>query len=500
MQCYWPIAEPLIGIAKVDKTKLNQWQRLSWRNIRANWNDNQTAQFRFDFEGMASNTMAYIDDAMLIDLTAAFGAGNEPTQSWCDTNIEYFAGNTTIQYEAPTVYDLTSTIPKIIKTGDILNCPYSGSAKSITLPKGKYRLECWGAQGGYYPSATYTNAHNNKGGYSIGTLTLLQRQNLHLYVGGAGTNITASLTAKSGGWNGGATGGAGTDANRGYGGAGGGGASDIRIRTDSLYARVIVAGGGGGKGPGSTISSSNNTSTIPTSGSINEYGGGPFGGTGHPIYSNSANATGNFGSGNSGGGGYNNRGGSGGAGTYAQSSNRDNTYYPPGGGGGGGGWYGGGGGAGGGYNYGSGSAGKSGDAGIFGSGGTGGAGVSGYGYHAGVGGGGGGGSGYVYTSSTASDYPSGCLLNSSYYLDDASTTAGNTSFTSPRGTSEAGHTGNGYIRITVIEASSGNTLVKTTSDAWKKQKQMFIKTTATTWKPIKSIWVKTTTNTWNQTL
>ena len=25
MQCYWPIAEPLVGIAKVDKTKLNQW-------------------------------------------------------------------------------------------------------------------------------------------------------------------------------------------------------------------------------------------------------------------------------------------------------------------------------------------------------------------------------------------------------------------------------------------------------------------------------------------
>ena len=54
-------------------------------------------------------------------------------------------------------------------------------------------------------------------------------------MGGAGTNITASLTAKSGGWNGGAAGGAGTSDSYGYGGAGGGGASDIRIRTDSLY-------------------------------------------------------------------------------------------------------------------------------------------------------------------------------------------------------------------------------------------------------------------------
>lgn len=73
---------------------------------------------------------------------------------------------------------------------------------------------------------------------------------------------------------------------------------------------------------------------------------------------------------------------------------------------------------------------------------------------------GGGGSGYVYTSSTASNYPSGCLLNSSYYLTNASTIAGNTAFTSPTGANETGHTGNGYIRITVIEASSGDTLVK----------------------------------------
>ena len=39
-------------------------------------------------------------------------------------------------YELDLPYDLTVTIPKKIKTGDILNCPYSGSVKSITLPKG----------------------------------------------------------------------------------------------------------------------------------------------------------------------------------------------------------------------------------------------------------------------------------------------------------------------------------------------------------------------------
>lgn len=39
-------------------------------------------------------------------------------------------------------YDLTSSIPSKIQTGDILNCPYSGSVKQITLPKGIYKLEC----------------------------------------------------------------------------------------------------------------------------------------------------------------------------------------------------------------------------------------------------------------------------------------------------------------------------------------------------------------------
>ncbi len=61
--------------------------------------------------------------------------------------------------------------------------------------------------------------------------------------------------------------------------------------------------------------------------------------------------------------------------------------------------------------------------------------------------GGGGGSGFIYTSSTASNVPSGTSLTSSYYLTDASTTAGSASFTGTGGTSETGHSGNGYARI-----------------------------------------------------
>ena len=129
-------------------------------------------------------------------------------------------------------YDLTSSIPSssVLKTGDILNCPYSGSSKTITLPKGKYRLECWGAQGGYRSSSSY----GGKGGYAKGTLTLTADTVIILVAGGSG-----NTGGTDGGFNGG---GKRSD----Y--AGGGGGSDIRIKTDNYLSRVIVAGGGGSEG------------------------------------------------------------------------------------------------------------------------------------------------------------------------------------------------------------------------------------------------------------
>lgn len=62
-----------------------------------------------------------------------------------------------------------------------------------------------------------------------------------------------------------------------------------------------------------------------------------------------------------------------------------------------------------------------------------------------------GGSGYVYTSSTASNYPNGCLLNSSYYLTNAKTIGGNQPFPNVAGTgNETGHSGNGAAKITPV--------------------------------------------------
>lgn len=276
-----------------------------------------------------------------------------------------------------------------IKTGDILNFNYTGAVQSITLPKGIYTLECWGAQGGNrsQDSASATVTGSGLGGYSIGTLTLTQLTTCYIYVGGQGGMSSSTGNVKvEGGFNGG---GFASHESTGEPGNGGGGATDVRIAQDSLYARIIVAGGGGGSGEDNETGG---------------YGGGETGGAGSgntslTQASQTSGGTNSFGFGLGG-----------------------NTYN---GGAGGGGWYGGASR----YSVSSYSTGSDSE-------------------------GGGGGSGYVYTSSTAKNYPSGCLLNSSYYLTDAQTIAGNNSFVSPTGSSETGHSGNGYCRITVIECKN----------------------------------------------
>lgn len=269
------------------------------------------------------------------------------------------------------VYDLTKEIPNKLTTGDILNCPYSGRSISLTLPGGRYQLECWGAQGGYRSSSTY----GGKGGYSSGELLREKGKETTCY-------LQVGASGNSGGYNGGGT-------RTTY--KGGGGATDIRLLQDSLYARVIVAGGGGSDG---------------ASNKAGGYGGGTAG----------QSRTDNYGSG--GGGGTQTGGGSGGSnnsGTFGQGG--EGLYRSSGyGGAGGGGWYGGGGA----YPDSSGDDDR----------------------------GGGGGSGFVWTGLNK---PSGYLLTDDDQLTNASTIDGATSFLSPTGTSETGHTGDGYARIIVLE-------------------------------------------------
>lgn len=287
-------------------------------------------------------------------------------------------------------YDLTSSIPSSssLKTGDILNCPYSGTYKSITLPKGTYKLECWGAQGGNGTASPSNNSQlfGGKGGYSYGVFSPTSDTVLYLYSGGQGATATGStLSGPNGGYNGGGAGSKnGRHNSKTQTSGGGGGATHIAITSgllntlsSSTASILLIAGGGGGAGGW--------YGSFSTQSSDGGYGGGNSGGS-------AAN-----------GGGYSVSGGTQSSGYSFGQGASASTHVDQGGGGGG--YYGG-------YC----STGTS-DNNICG---------------------GGGGSGYINTSK----------------LTSASTIAGNTSFTSPTGTTETGHSGNGYIRITVQSISN----------------------------------------------
>ena len=141
-----------------------------------------------------------------------------------------------------------------VPVGTILNYQYTGSVQNVTLPAGKYKLQCWGAQGG-----SGNGYSGGKGGYSEGIVTLSQSTTFYVFVGGQGS------TSGNGGWNGGGGGSGSSSYSSGdeYGSSSfgcGGGATDIALTTSSmsyssyrtnrssasLKSRMIVAGGGSG--------------------------------------------------------------------------------------------------------------------------------------------------------------------------------------------------------------------------------------------------------------
>lgn len=76
-----------------NQTALNQWLKgcayidFLNSNVTSVW----IAPIRFRNTGAAGDTM-YQDGICLVDLTDAFGAGNEPDKTWCDTHLNYFDG------------------------------------------------------------------------------------------------------------------------------------------------------------------------------------------------------------------------------------------------------------------------------------------------------------------------------------------------------------------------------------------------------------------------
>lgn len=208
-------------------------------------------------------------------ITIIFGGdGNGSVSVSSDENVSYDAREQSVVIRTTTGSpEQTQTLlikqeGKRLAAGTTFKFDYIGAVQSVDLPAGRYKLQCWGAQGGDVTGSFAVNG--SKGGYSEGVLVLTEPKTLYVFVGGKGTDYTSSASQTSttiinGGWNGG---GSGVQTSRYNSGdtdgrsfpRSGGGATDIALVTssmnyyngrtsrsyESLLSRIIVAGGGAG--------------------------------------------------------------------------------------------------------------------------------------------------------------------------------------------------------------------------------------------------------------
>ena len=256
----------------------------------------------------------------------------------------------------------------LVKVPEVQNFAYTGTIQSVSLPKGEYKLEAWGAESGRGSGSGISN----NGGYATGNISLATTTTIYIGVGGRGeSGVSSSVKNAAGGYNGGGNSYSHQSCNAG--GAGGGAThfatkSGLLESLESNKASVLlVAGGAGGagwQGQGG-------------------YGGGANMSGGNGGDGNGATVSSGF------------KFGKGQGGADGVCSGASSIHA----GGGGGGYYGG-------YAKGT----KTSDA------------------------GGGGGSGYASSTMTK-----------------ISGANGNASMPAPAGSTETGHTGNGYARITLVK-------------------------------------------------
>ena len=154
----------------------------------------------------------------------------------------------TITATATGNYEGTATY-QIKAANKVQNFGYTGGIQGITVCKGRYQVEAWGAQGGNMAKGTgydtSTAASGGYGGYARGTWTTSSATTLYIGVGG-------QASTSAGGYNGGGAPSLGGAYSVYY--AGGGGGTHIAYGTNrgvmssynSYRDQLLVIGGGGG--------------------------------------------------------------------------------------------------------------------------------------------------------------------------------------------------------------------------------------------------------------
>lgn len=125
---YWPVAEPCAAQNMAFNVAAETWVRLSAVFERTSFS-NGSYPCRFDYNNNnGKNTPFWFTSCMLIDLTAAFGAGLEPSKDWMDKHVTAFADSQKVQYIA-NLGELFAGISSAIQTksgqsGKIFACDF----------------------------------------------------------------------------------------------------------------------------------------------------------------------------------------------------------------------------------------------------------------------------------------------------------------------------------------------------------------------------------------
>lgn len=95
---YWPVAEPAAAAGMAVNAAAGAWTRLSAAFDRTSFADG-SYYCRFDYNNNdGGNKTFWFTSCMLIDLTAAFGAGLEPSKEWLDKHITAFSDSPSVDY------------------------------------------------------------------------------------------------------------------------------------------------------------------------------------------------------------------------------------------------------------------------------------------------------------------------------------------------------------------------------------------------------------------
>ena len=95
---YWPVAEPAAAAGMAVNAAAGAWTRLSAAFDRTSFADG-SYYCRFDYNNNDGNNRTFwFTSCMLIDLTAAFGAGKEPSKDWMDTHVTAFSDAPSAHY------------------------------------------------------------------------------------------------------------------------------------------------------------------------------------------------------------------------------------------------------------------------------------------------------------------------------------------------------------------------------------------------------------------